>query len=97
MSAGVAALAFQQLIANPVAAIAAGAALIAASGVVKGLLKKGPSATGASGGGSYSPPTPNYNSSASQTGPNELKFRIEGPDLVAIVDKANYKTQRLRG
>jgi tape measure domain-containing protein len=97
MSAGVAALAFQQLLLNPAAAIAAGAALIVASGVVKGLLKKGPSATGASGGGSYSPPTPNYNSSASQTGPNELKFRIEGPDLVAIVDKANYKTQRLRG
>ena len=42
VAAGVAAQAFQSLIANPVAAIIAGGALIAASTAVSNLLKKGP-------------------------------------------------------
>ncbi len=43
VAAGVASLAFKNLLVNPVAAIAAGGALIAASAVVKNLLKEGPS------------------------------------------------------
>jgi len=43
IGAGSAALAFKNLLANPIAAIAAGAALIVASTAVKNLLKKGPS------------------------------------------------------
>jgi hypothetical protein len=85
---------------NPAAAIAAGVALVALGSFAKTALSNaagGAKAATSVSGGSYTPPTPNYNSSASQKGPNELKFRIEGPDLVAIVDKANYKTQRLRG
>jgi hypothetical protein len=42
IAAGVAALAFQQLLINPIAAIAAGAALIGLSAVVKNVIKKGP-------------------------------------------------------
>jgi TP901 family phage tail tape measure protein len=42
ISAGVAALAFEQLLVNPLAAIGAGIALIAASGVVRNVLTKGP-------------------------------------------------------
>lgn len=42
VGAGIAALAFENLLANPPAAIAAGVALIAASTAVKNLLKKGP-------------------------------------------------------
>ena len=42
VAAGVAAMAFQQLLTNPIAAIAAGTALIALSRVVKSLLASGP-------------------------------------------------------
>jgi len=42
IAAGIAGIAFQSLFANPYAAIAAGAVLIALAGVVKGLLTKGP-------------------------------------------------------
>jgi hypothetical protein len=42
IAAGVAALAFQQLLINPVAAIAAGAALVGLSAVVRNIIKKGP-------------------------------------------------------
>jgi len=42
IAAGVAALAFKNLLINPIAAIAAGIALVAASTVVKNLLTKGP-------------------------------------------------------
>ena len=43
VAAGVAALAFKSLLANPAGAIAAGSALIAASTIAKNLLEKGPS------------------------------------------------------
>lgn len=46
-----AAEAFQKLLSNPFAAIAAGSALIIAAGVVRGLLKKGPGGGGGGGGG----------------------------------------------
>jgi hypothetical protein len=48
IAAGIGAISFQTLLANPVAAIAAGTALVALAGVVKSLISKGP---GGSGGG----------------------------------------------
>lgn len=51
IAAGIGAISFQTLLANPVAAIAAGTALVALGGIVKSLLSKGP---GGSGGGGNS-------------------------------------------
>jgi hypothetical protein len=86
---------------NPLggALIAAGLALSAFSGSL------GSGGGGGSGGGSMAPSvsgTGGYTTyqpttGTSYTGSNEIKFRIEGQDLVSVMDRANYKTTRVRG
>jgi hypothetical protein len=79
------------------AKIAAGAALIAVAGI---------GGSFAGGGGRGAAPSVNTSSiSGTASGPmgisyegdDELRFRIEGNDLVAVMDRANYKTRRTRG
>ncbi|PTX14461.1 hypothetical protein C8N40_111126 [Pontibacter mucosus] len=78
------------------AKIAAGAALIAAAGIGGSL---------ASGRGSAAPSVSTSSISGTASGPmmmsyegdDELRFRIEGNDLVAVMDRANYKSRRTRG
>ncbi|PRY10282.1 hypothetical protein CLV24_11410 [Pontibacter ummariensis] len=101
IAAGVAALAFESLLANPIAAIAAGTALVAAAGVVKSVLSKGPSGGGAGGpslggSGGYRSPNPN-GFSTSFEGEKEREFVIRGEDLVLLVERHNYKKMRIRG
>jgi hypothetical protein len=54
IAAGVASIAFKKLLANPIAAIAAGAALIATAAIVRAKLKAGPGGSAAASGGGYS-------------------------------------------
>lgn len=61
IAAGTAGLAAKLLLANPVAAIAAGVALVALAGVVTTKLAKGPSGGGSGGGGSHSMGTNTWN------------------------------------
>jgi tape measure domain-containing protein len=51
IASGLGGIAFKKLIANPVAAIAAGTALVALSSLASGLLSKGPGGGGGDGGG----------------------------------------------
>lgn len=87
--------------AGAAAAIGAGIALMALSKVVGNFASKGPNFGG--GGGSMAPSvsgsayrSPNAGVSYGAGG-ETMRFKIEGEDLVAIVNRANYKSGRLRG
>lgn len=100
IGAGVAALNFKNLLVNPVAAIAAGVALVAISGVVGGLLKKGPGGGGGAtgGGGSYTAPTNRASTQAVTSGRGALEItgetRILGNDLVVVFNRAQNERGR---
>lgn len=101
IGAGVAALTFEKLLANPVAAIAAGAALVAASGAVKAFISKGPSGSGGgfsmSGVGGYNSPSPNSGFNTSYEGPDQIELFIRDDKLVAFIDKSLYRVGRRKG
>lgn len=98
VGAGIAALNFKNLLVNPVAAIAAGVALIAISGAAKGLLSKGPGGGATGGGGSYSAPTNRASTSAfsgpGQNGGSAVEFKIKGTELVGVLRQQGYKDGR---
>lgn len=95
IGAGIAALNFKNLIVNPVGAIAAGVALVAISGAVKGLLSKGPQ--GGSGGYS-SPPTATAKAASFSNGGSNIQVtgetRIVGSDIVIAYSRAQENNGR---
>lgn len=97
ITAGVAALAFQELALSPPAAIAAGVALVAAAAAVKGTLSKGlsgGSSGGAGGGGTGSSQRGGVsNAQLSLSG----EFVIRGSDLVYILGKGQAQKRRTGG
>lgn len=95
VSAGVAALAFEQLAMAPGAAIAAGLALIAASGVVKGVMSKGLKGGGgiSAGGGTQLQPRV----SSGVQGPREVVFKLQGRELIGLMESEQYYKGRVRG
>lgn len=101
IAAGVASKAFQALITNPFAAIAAGGALIVAAGAVKSIVSAGPKGmvSGGGGGGGYSAPRPSYsgNSSNANNGPTTIYLRAEGRDLVGVLEVEQYLKERTMG
>jgi TP901 family phage tail tape measure protein len=98
VAAGVAALAFETLLANPFAAIAAGAALMVAAGVVKGIISKGPGKGAAPkmpSGGSGGSPHPNASAISQPQGEKEITLRVKGHDLVASIKANQYYANRI--
>ncbi len=105
LAAGIGALQFQNLLLNPPAAIAAGVALIALSGAVKGLLKKGPGkgASASTGGGSATGSRPSYTSPANgasykgaETQNNvELTTRVKAGDLEFVLRQNAFNKNRV--
>lgn len=98
---GVGMIAIKAAFKNPYTAIAAGIALVALGSFISGSVSKIPeggsggssgisTATGSSGSNSYSS---NFTSGGSSGG--EVRFRIEGTDLVGVLERNNYKTSRL--
>lgn len=89
---------------NPFVAIAAGVALLALSGVVRGQTAKlGGSMGGSSGGGgNFSAPVPQASStistsaagSAQDFGGGRVVFEISGTNLVGVLNRAGAKLQR---
>ena len=89
---------------NPFAAIAAGVALLALSGVVKGKASKlgGSMGGGSSSGGNFSAPVPQASStistsaagSAQDFGGGRVVFEISGTNLVGVLNRAGAKLQR---
>lgn len=79
VAAGVAALAFKKLLANPAAAIIAGTALIAATTAIKNLLQKGPEAPALANGGLAFGPT------LAVVGDN--RGARSNPEVIAPLDK----------
>lgn len=86
-----------QAVAAGIAAIAVGAALSLAGGALGTVAKGGfngssgiSTATGSSSSSSYSS---NFTSGGASGG--EVRFRIEGTDLVGVLERNNYKTSRL--
>lgn len=102
ISAGVAALAFKKLLANPIAAIAAGVALVAASAVVTDIASRGPS--GGGGGGSGISSGRNY-ATTGNIRPGDYQKNIEvtgrlygsGRELVAVIETEGKKQKRVGG
>lgn len=96
IAAGVAAIAFENLLMNPYAAVAAGVALIVAAGAVKSILSKGPAGKGGSGS------TSNGVGMASMSRSRErgdivveVQGRISGYDLDLLSQKNRYKRKKL--
>jgi hypothetical protein len=89
---------------NPFAAIAAGVALLALSGVVKGKASKlgGSMGGGGSSGGNFSAPVPQASStistsaagSAQDFGGGRVVFEISGTNLIGVLNRAGAKLQR---
>lgn len=101
IGAGVAALAAKKLIKNPYGAIIAGAALVAIAGFASASLSKSQSAfnsgSSSSGGGSSSPQFSPTVLGGKDPERINFTFRIEGTDLVAVIDKTNKENGRLIG
>ena len=107
IAAGVAGIAFKKLFANPWAAVAAGAALVATAAVVRAKLKAGVSGGGgaSSGGGSYSAPSSaggsigegNWNSRTVYARQQALvvtgTLKASGTELVAVINNENKRRE----
>jgi hypothetical protein len=95
---GTAMLAAKAMIKNPYTAIAAGIALVALSGALSASLSKSQNnfnSSGASGANTAAPSA--VRSSDSERIHFDARFRIEGDDLVTIIDRTNRQNGRLRG
>ncbi|RKD96787.1 phage tail tape measure protein [Marinifilum flexuosum] len=94
IAAGVAAIAFKSLLANPWAAVAAGAALVAAASVVKGILSAGPGGD-TSGGNTMSiqagPVAPAYAGNAASGYPDRIELYAKGDALKGVIDQTNKR------
>jgi propanediol dehydratase small subunit len=81
-------------------AIAAGVALVAlgtaAKSALSGMGKKGGSAPSISGGG-YQAPRPSDSASSSKRGPDTLRTKISGRDLLLILEQESAFTKRFGG
>jgi len=104
IAAGIAGIAFQKLLLDPYAAVAAGGALIVTAGIVKGLLKKGVSGGsgssgggggGFSGGGSGGPDFQRYvfEGTGSVLQVNGL---VRGGDMVVAINNTERNNRRTR-
>lgn len=86
---------------NPYVAIAAGAALVALSGAIKGNVSKiDPSGSGNMSSSTGSNASTNYSSSSYTTsgggsGVGEVVFRISGPDLIGAINRNVQSQDRL--
>ena len=100
IAAGVAALHFKALLANPIAAIAAGAALLAATSLVKGTLSKGPGGSSGGGGGSAGGDYGNrglsgdYVAKGAMNIPERIELVAKGSDLGAVIELNNQINRR---
>lgn len=91
MAMGVAALQLQQLLVNPVAAIAAGAALVALGAAAKALIAKGPGGVSSGGAGSAQ-----FTPSMRNAVPNqEIRFRIGQRELIGVLNQGNLINARV--
>jgi hypothetical protein len=87
---------------NPFVAIAAGVALLALSGVVRGKASKLGGSMGGSSGGNFSAPIPQASStistsaagSAQDFGGGRVVFEISGTNLIGVLNRAGAKLQR---
>jgi len=86
---------------NPVAAIAAGVALLALSGVVRGAANKIGGGVGGAGGSTSPQPaysassgTSSYSASSGGGGSGTVVFEISGTNLVGVLNRAGAKLQR---
>jgi hypothetical protein len=87
---------------NPFVAIAAGVALLALSGVVRGAASKLGGGMGGGGGGNYSAPIPQASSTISTSaagssqdfGGGRVVFEISGTTLIGVLNRAGAKLQR---
>lgn len=87
---------------NPFVAIAAGVALLALSGVVKGAASKLGNGMGGGNGGNYSAPIPQASSTISTSaagssqdfGGGRVVFEISGTNLIGVLNRAGAKLQR---
>lgn len=99
ISIGVGMLAIKAAFNNPLTAIAAGVALVALGGFIKGAVSKIPSG---GGGGSYSSAGGGANFSSTTTysgglsGGGDVYFHISGTDLVGVLERQQNKNSRLR-
>jgi len=104
IAAGVAGLAFKKLLANPIAAIAAGAALVATAAIVRAKLKAGPSgsASSATGSGGITMPTRQTAETKSEWSTRNVytnqpavvvsgTLRADGSQLVAVIESENRR------
>jgi len=104
IAAGVASKAFQTLFANPFAAIAAGAALVATAAIVRAKLKAGVSGSGSGGGGAgvatYSAASSERTSSEWQSRSVNVNqqnivvtgtIRASGTELVTVIENENRR------
>ena len=104
IAAGVASIAFKKLLANPIAAIAAGAALVATAAIVRAKLKAGPSgsASSATGSGGITMPTRQTAETKSEWSTRNVytnqpavvvsgTLRADGSQLVAVIESENRR------
>ena len=87
---------------NPFVAIAAGVALLALSGVVRGQASKLGGSMGGGSGGNFSAPVPQASSTISTSaagssqdfGGGRVVFEISGTNLIGVLNRAGAKLQR---
>ena len=105
IAAGVASIAFKKLLANPIAAIAAGAALVATAAIVRAKLKAGVSGSASTGGGGYTMPTTGGRASAAGEGGWTTRnvslnqpavvvsgtLKASGSELIAVINSENKR------
>lgn len=98
IAVGTAGLALKAAFANPLAAIAAGTALIVLSGIAGSIMKKGPTGGGGGTGSapSYTAPTSRATNVSSGRGTLEItgETRILGNDLVVVFNRASNEQRR---
>jgi len=105
IAAGVASESFKKLIHNPIAAIAAGAALVATAAIVRAKLKAGVSGSASTGGGGYTMPTTGGRASAAGEGGWTTRnvslnqpavvvsgtLKASGTELIAVINSENKR------
>ena len=93
IASGVATLAFESLLANPFAAIAAGAALVGLAAATKKIIASGPGQSG--GGGSVGASTTSAPGNFVNNDIN-IKWYLQGSDMAASLSYNNRRTETLR-